>query len=150
MTRTSSTRDATHELVIKRTFDAPRELVWRAWNDAEHAKQWGPKGFTTPVREMDLRPGGAWRALMIAPDGTQYRQHGIVREVMAPERLAFTFIWDDDPAVEMLIAVTFTERDGKTDMIFRQTGLPSADSRDGHRGGWTEAFDRLAEVIRAM
>lgn len=150
MTPSTSATDATYELVIKRTFDAPRELVWRAWNDPEHAKQWGPKGFTTPERAMDLRPGGAWHALMISPDGTHYRQHGVVQEIVPPERLSFTFIWDDDPELEMLVTVTFEERAGKTEMTFWQTGLPSAGSRDGHREGWNEAFDRLAEVLAGM
>jgi uncharacterized protein YndB with AHSA1/START domain len=147
--RTGKTATA-NELVIRRTFDAPRELVWRAWTDREHAKQWGPKGFTTPEREMDFRPGGAWRALMISPDGKPYRQHGVVREVVPLERLSFTFIWDDNPDVEMLVTVTFKERGRKTEMTFRQTGLPSAASRDGHREGWTEAFDRLAALIATM
>jgi uncharacterized protein YndB with AHSA1/START domain len=150
MSPSSSATDASYELVIKRTFDAPRELVWRAWNDPEHARQWGPKGFTTPEREMDPRPGGAWRALMISPDGTHYRQHGVVREIVPPERLSFTFIWDDEPELEMLVTVTFEERGGKTQMTFRQTGLPSAASRDGHREGWNEAFDQLGEVIAGM
>jgi uncharacterized protein YndB with AHSA1/START domain len=74
----------------------------------------------------------------------------VVREVVPPERLAFTFIWDDEPDVEMLVTVTFAERGGKTEMTFPQTGLPSRASRDGHRGGWTEAFDRLTEVVAAM
>jgi uncharacterized protein YndB with AHSA1/START domain len=150
MAAASSKTDTGYELVITRTFDAPRKLVWRAWNDRDLARQWGPRGFTTPEREMDLRPGGLWRALMIAPDGTPYRQHGVVQEVTPPERLAFTFIWDDDPELEMLVTVTFAEKNGKTEMIFRQTGLPSTDSRDGHRGGWTEAFDRLEEVVAAL
>ena len=150
MTTGTSSTDTARELVIVRTFDAPRELVWRAWNDPEHARAWGPKGFTTPMREFDPRPGGRWHALMIAPDGTEYRQHGVVREVVPPERLAFTFIWDDSPDVEMLVTVTFAERGGKTEMTFRQTGLPSDASRDGHREGWTEAFVRLGEHLTAM
>jgi uncharacterized protein YndB with AHSA1/START domain len=138
------------ELVITRIFDAPRELVWEAWNDPEHAKAWGPKGFTTPVREMDLRPGGSWRALMISPEGKEFRQHGVVRELVPPERLSFTFIWDDNPAEEMLVTVTFAARGGKTEMTFRQTGFASDASRDGHRGGWEEAFEALTLVVAKM
>ena len=150
MTARIDPTDTTHELVIRRVFDAPRDLVWRAWNDPKHAKQWGPKGFTTPIREMDPRPGGAWRAVMVSPEGKRYAQHGVVREFVPPERLSFTFIWDDQPDVEMLVTVTFAEHGGKTEMTFRQTGLPSAESRDGHRGGWNEAFDALEEVIAGM
>ena len=118
--------------------------------DPEHATRWGPKGFTTPEREFDARPGGRWHAVMISPDGRTYRQHGVVREVVPKERLAFTFVWDDSPDVEMLVTVTFAERGGKTEMVFRQTGLPSAESRDGHRGGWDEAFDGLAHVDASL
>lgn len=138
---------AGHELVITRVFDAPRALVWKAWSDPVQAKQWGPKGFTTPVREMDMRPGGAWRAVMISPTGEEFRQHGVVREVVPMERLSFTFIWDSAPDEEMLVTVTFADQGKKTLMTFRQTGLKSEASRDGHRGGWTEAFDRLEGVI---
>jgi uncharacterized protein YndB with AHSA1/START domain len=150
MTARKDTTDTGRELVMTRIFDAPRELVWRAWTDHEHGRQWGPKGFTIPEHDMDLRPGGLWHALMISPDGKPYRQHGVVREVVAPKRLVFTFIWDAEPDVEMLVTVTLAERGGKTEMTFRQTGFVSAASRDGHEGGWTEAFDRLAEHLSTM
>jgi uncharacterized protein YndB with AHSA1/START domain len=150
MTASSRRTDPRHELVIRRTFDAPRALVWKAWTDRAHATQWGPKGFTTPEREMDLRPGGAWHAVMISPDGQEYRQHGVVQEVVAPERLVFTFIWDATPDNEMLITVTLAESGGQTEMTFRQTGLETVASRDGHEGGWNEAFDQLGEVVATL
>lgn len=136
-----------NELVIVRTFDAPRALVWKAWTDPVPAKAWGPKGFTTPVREMGMHPGDPWRAVMIAPDGTEHRQHGVMREVVPLERIAFTFTWDTDPDVEMLVSVSFADDGERTVMTFRQTGFPSDGSRDGHRGGWNEAFDRLEGVV---
>ena len=139
-----------HELVIVRTFDAPRDLVWKAWTDRAHATQWGPKGFTTPEREMDLRPGGAWHAVMISPEGKEYRQHGVVREVVPRERLVFTFVWDETPDNEMLVTVTFADRGEKTEMTFRQTGLESVESRDGHERGWNEAFDQLGELLTTV
>ena len=142
-------RSEGHELVITRIFDAPRQLVWKAWTDPEHAKAWGPKGFTTPEREMDFRPGGAWHAVMVSPWGEVFRQHGVVREVVPLERLVFTFVWDESPENEMLVSVTFADRGAKTEMTFRQTGLVSAASRDGHEVGWNEAFDRLAELLDA-
>jgi uncharacterized protein YndB with AHSA1/START domain len=135
------------ELVIVRTFDAPLDLVWRAWSEREHATQWGPKGFTTPEREMDLRPGGAWHARMISPEGREYRQHGVVLDVVPRERLVFTFVWDESPDEEMLITVTFVARGARTEMTFRQTGFVTVASRDGHRGGWNEAFDALAALV---
>jgi uncharacterized protein YndB with AHSA1/START domain len=138
------------ELVITRIFDAPRALVWRAWTDPEHAKAWGPKGFTTPVREMEFKPGGAWRAVMISPDGKEYKQHGIVREIVPEKKLSFTFMWDENPSEQTVVTVTFADKGDKTEMIFRQTGFGSDESRDGHRGGWNEAFDRLTGVVAAL
>ena len=137
------------ELVITRVFDAPRSIVWKAWTDPEQVRAWGPRGFTTPEREMEFRPGGAWHAVMISPEGRTFRQHGVVREVVPLERLVFTFIWDDSPDVEMLVSVTFADRGAQTEMVFRQTGLVSDASRDGHAGGWNEAFDGLTDVIAA-
>ncbi|HEU4641170.1 MAG TPA: SRPBCC domain-containing protein [Gemmatimonadaceae bacterium] len=136
------------ELVITRTFDAPRELVWSAWTERERAMRWaGPKDFTAPELEGDVRPGGAWRTVLRSPDGEDHPQHGVYLEVVPPERLVFTFAWDSAPENEMLVTVTFTERAGKTEMVFRQTGFPSVESRNGHEGGWTQAFDRLAEHL---
>src|SRR5438128_491207 len=97
------------ELVITRVFDAPRAVVWKAWTDLDRARQWwGPKGFTLDALEVDPRPGGAWRAVMRSPDGKRFRQHGIFKEIVASERIAFTHIWDDEgPQSEMLVTVTF-------------------------------------------
>ena len=79
------------ELTIRRTFAAPRALVWQAWTDPRQlAKWWGPHGFTNPVCEIDLRPGGAIHIVMRAPDGTDYPMRGEFREIVPPERLVFT------------------------------------------------------------
>src|SRR5205085_2306725 len=76
------------ELTFTRIFDAPRALVLGMWTDPKHVAQWwGPRGFTNPVCEMDVRPGGALRIVMRAPDGTEYPMPGIFRDVVAPERL---------------------------------------------------------------
>jgi uncharacterized protein YndB with AHSA1/START domain len=140
---------AERSLVIKRTFDAPRELVWKAWTDVKHAKQWwGSKGFTAPLVELDNREGGLWRARMRSPDGKDYWQHGVTREIVPPERLSFTFIWDEHPDQEMLVTVTLVERGGKTEMTLRQEGFKSVEERDGHAGGWNESFDRLGAYLK--
>lgn len=152
--RNSDTQTANYrELVITRVFDAPRDLVWKAWTEPERMKQWlAPQGFTIPVNEGDLRAGGTWRACMRKPDGTDLWLGGIYREVVEPQRLVFTHAWDNEngkPGPETLVTVTFTERDGKTEMNFRQSGFESVDSRDGHAGGWGECFDRLEEILAA-
>jgi uncharacterized protein YndB with AHSA1/START domain len=140
---------AERTLVIKRTFDAPRDLVWSAWSDPEQSKQWwGPNGFTAPVVEMDQRPGGKWRALMRSPDGVEMWQHGVYREIVPPEKVSFTFIWDEQPDHEMLVTITFSERGNKTDMVFRQEGFTSANERNDHEGGWSQSFDRFAAYLK--
>jgi uncharacterized protein YndB with AHSA1/START domain len=147
----SSSSKSDRELVIKRVFDAPRELVFKAWTDPEHLKQWSaPQGFTIPVAEGDLRPGGKWRSMMRKPDGTELWLGGVYREIVEPERLVFTHAWDDKngrPGHETVVTVTLVERDGKTEMTFRQGLFESVESRDGHQGGWTECFDRLEELL---
>ena len=139
------------ELVIKRTFDAPRELVWQAWTDPEMLKQWSaPHGVAIPVSEGELRPGGKWRACMRTPEGKDLWLGGTYREIVPPERLVFTHAWDDPggkPGHETLIAVILKERGGKTEMNFRQTGFDSDESRDGHNDGWNQCFERLEKLV---
>jgi uncharacterized protein YndB with AHSA1/START domain len=74
---------------------------------------------------------------------------GVFREVVAPERVVFTFAWDEEGerGLETLVTVTFAEEEGKTRMTFRQVPFQSIEERDGHRGGWTSSFDRLAEYV---
>ena len=141
------------ELVITRVFDAPRALVFKAWTEAERVKQWlAPHGFTIPACEADVRPGGSWRQCMRDPKGVDLWLGGVYREVVEPERLVFTHAWDEDGGKrgrETLVTVTFTERGGKTEMIFRQSGFESAESRDGHQDGWNECFERLVKLLAA-
>lgn len=140
----SATLAAGPELVITRIFDAPRSLVFKAWTQPEHLVRWlGPKDFFASAVKLDVRPGGAWSAVITSPEGKSYGMAGLYREIAPPERLVFTFAWDEDEAERMLIALTFRDRDGRTEMTFRQTGFRSVESRDSHRGGWSECFDRL-------
>ena len=79
------------ELVIKRIFDAPRELVWDAWTEPEQIMRWwGPKGFSAPVAKIDLRVGGAYLNCMRSPEGKDFWSKGVFREIVAPERLVMT------------------------------------------------------------
>jgi uncharacterized protein YndB with AHSA1/START domain len=146
---TTTAKETERELVITRVFDAPRELVFKVWTEREHARHWwGPRDFVTTELEMDLTPGGAWRASMRSPEGKDYRQHGVFREIVSPERLVFTFIWDDEPEHEMLVTAILTERGGKTEMTFRQSPFDSVESRDSHVEGWSECFDRLEAYLK--
>lgn len=120
------------EIVLSRIVGAPRDLVWRAWTEPDRvAVWWGPDGFTTTVHEMDVRPGGLWRYTMHAPDGTDYGNRILYREVVAPERL--TYLHGDDP--EDLTewrpfegSTTFAERDGGTVVTLHLT-FPTAEAR---------------------
>jgi uncharacterized protein YndB with AHSA1/START domain len=141
------------ELVITRVFDAPRELVFAAWTTREHLLNWAaPRNFTVVDCDGDLRPGGVWRETMRSPEGKEHRNGGTYREIVAPERLVYTFAWEEDGkrGHETLVTVTFENEGGKTKMTFRQGPFESVESRDGHQGGWSEAFERLAACVSSM
>jgi len=140
-------------LTITRTFDAPREVVFAAWTDAKQAAQWwGPRGFTTISCEMDVRVGGAYRACMRSPEGALHCRRGVYREIVRPERIAFTFAWEDasgDLGHETLVTVTFAEQGAKTLLTLRQATFESVARCDDHRRGWTSCLERFAEYLAA-
>lgn len=136
------------ELVITRVFDTPRRLVFEAWTKPEHLMRWwGPRGFTLPVCEMNLRPGGAYRFVMRGPDGKDYPMQGVYREIVEPERIVFTATLDDEPpGHEILTKVTFAEQEGKTKLTVHQTYYKMA-MRRGAQEGWTQSLDRLTDYL---
>jgi len=147
-----STRAQKRELVMTRTFDAPRTLVYEAWTERQHLERWqgAPQGFTVTTEQADIRPGGAFRICMRSPEGVDHWLQGVYREVVAPERLVFTHTWLDaerKPTTETLVTITFAERGGKTDLTLSQSGFKSEESRAGHEGGWASTFDRLDEYL---
>jgi uncharacterized protein YndB with AHSA1/START domain len=149
-TATATNAMAQHELVITRTFDAPRALVFKAWSAPEHAVRWfGPKNFTVPHCSMDFRVGGAYRACICSPDGKEYWMLGLYREIVKPERIVFTFAWEEEGerGRENLITVTFAEQGDQTRMTFRQAFFESVSERDSHNEGWSECFDRLVQFL---
>jgi uncharacterized protein YndB with AHSA1/START domain len=141
-------------LVLTRVFDAPRRLVFEAWTKKEHLDQWcAPHGFTIPESGGDLRPGGAWRTLMIAPNGDKYPVGGVYREIVQDELLVFTHTWEEDEGVprhETVVTVRFADEDGKTKVTLEQSVFKSVESREGHTGGWTQCLERLAELIAKL
>lgn len=152
-----------YELNITRVFDAPRELVWKAWTDNEMAKHWmGPRGFEATEIALPSEPGGKWRiSLEGRIPGTEQmaylRQGGVTREIKPPEKLVYTFAWEDrssvglgeSPFKESIITVRFEERGKQTVMHFHQAPFATESERDGHNGGWNSAFDRFAEFMLA-
>jgi uncharacterized protein YndB with AHSA1/START domain len=104
------------ELVITRTFDAPRPLVWAAFTDPKHVPKWhtGPDGFTMPVCEIDLRPGGSWRYVWKNAHGREFGATGTYREVDPPKRIVYATSVNGE---EQTSTTTFTEEDGRTTVI---------------------------------
>ncbi|OPY44781.1 MAG: hypothetical protein A4E47_01311 [Methanosaeta sp. PtaU1.Bin028] len=152
------------DLVITRIFDAPRELVWRAWTEPERSMLWwGPKGFTTPVFRIDLREGGEYLNCMRSPDGKDFWSKGVYREVVVPKRLVMTDSFADEKGntvhashygmskafpLEMQIIVKFDELNGGTKLTLRHIGIPSGTDSEGARQGWNESFDKLEEYLQ--
>jgi uncharacterized protein YndB with AHSA1/START domain len=151
------------ELLITRTFDAPRELVWKAWTEPERVKRWwGPEGFTSPFCRIDLRVGGTYLYCMQSPEGREYWSTGVYREIVPPKRIVCTDSFSDEkgnvvPAshygmpgdwpLALVVTVTFEEQGGKTKFTLRHTGFPSGEMRDLAKAGWNTSLDKLAEYL---
>jgi len=141
------------EIVIMRTFDAPRELVFEAFTDAGHVSNWwGPNGFTTTTQEMDVRPGGVWRHVMRGPDGTDYPNFIRYEEVKRPELLSWAHGSAEGEPADFHASVTFVERDGGTEVTLRSV-FPTKEARDrtvkeyGAREGAKQTLARFAEHL---
>jgi uncharacterized protein YndB with AHSA1/START domain len=123
---------ADREIVISRVVQAPRELVWQAWTDPEHVKHWwGPNGFTTTIEKMEVRPGGVWKHVMHGPDGTDYPNYGVFKEVVKPERIVFSLGGHMEDSPESLIDASWTfEALGNTTRVTIRMVFPTAAARD--------------------
>jgi len=145
---------AERDLTIRRSFDAPRTLVFKAWTEPQHLAQWScPRGFTLTDNRGDLHVGGAFSATMRSPEGTDHRLQGVYREIVPPERLVFTHGWLEPsgvPGPQTLVTVTLEERNGRTEMTFQQGIFESEASRDGHREGWNSCFELLAQLLAGL
>ena len=149
--RTGVTRFATPsetEIVVTRFVEAPRQQVFDAWTQPAQVTQWmlGPDGYTMPVCEIDLRPGGAWHFVWRGPDGHEVGMDGEYREISPPERIVMTERWGD-PWPETLNGVEFAEDDDGTTIICTVV-YPSKRARDaalapGMKEGMNQSFDRL-------
>jgi uncharacterized protein YndB with AHSA1/START domain len=152
---TTFTTPSEREVAMTRVFDAPRRLVFDAWTSPEHVPQWmlGPEGWTMPVCEIDLRPGGGWHFVWRRSNGTEMEMNGVYREIKPPERLVSTENWGADWP-ETLNTVVLSEKDGKTTMTLTVL-YPSKEAREaalktGMKDGASQSFDRLAEYLRKM
>jgi len=146
------------DMLLTRLLNAPRELVFKVWTDAEQLRQWwGPKGFTNPVCEVSPRSGGAIRIHMRAPDGTIYPMTGTFQEVVVPERVVFKSAALDahgEPLFEILHTVTFAAEGQKTRLTVRahvlKTTAAAAPHLDGAEQGWSQSLDRLDGHLNRM
>lgn len=143
------------EVRITRIFHAPRAVVFRAWTDpVQLAQWWAPKGFTNPVCEIDVRIGGALRIHMRGPDGSIYPMKGEFREIVPPERLAFTNIALDEAGnaiLEGFTTVTFADEGGKTRLTLHTRARAVVDKAaaylEGMEMGWTMSIDKLEALL---
>ena len=148
----TSTETSERELVITRTFDAPRSLVFKAWTEPERHVQWmGPRGFTGKILKAAGGPGDNYRYHMRDAQGGEHWQQGVVREMIEPERLVFTYAWADQHGrptrPETMVTLIFEDLGGKTRMTLRQGLFPNVDARNDHRGGWNSSLDRLGDYL---
>lgn len=167
---TTTTPDQTTErpFVISRTFEAPRESVWKAWTERERLKQWfGPKGSTMPEVKMDFRPGGTCHSCLRSPDGREMWGKFIYREIVVPERLVYVQHFSDRAGgitrhplsptwpQQMLTTVTFADQNGKTLLTVHWVPLNPTDeerktfdsAQEGMKQGWGGSFEQLADYL---
>ncbi len=153
-------------LTITRIFNTPRETLWRAWTEADLMKKWwGPVGFTAPVVNIDLRPGGKYLVCMRSPDGKDFWSTGTYHEIIKPEKLVMTDSFADErgnvvPAtfygmspgfpLETTVTVLFEKQghDTKFTLKYASLGGISAEDLSNMQQGWNQSFDKLAELLK--
>jgi len=152
-TTTEPLRD--DELLIVRTFDAPRALVFHIWRQPEHVRQWlAPMDFRCVSLDWDFRPGGAWRACIKSPE-SEHWMSGQFLEIDAEERIVYTFKWDPDgspdtDSAENRITITFEDDGGRTVQRFHQAPFSTVARRDSHTKGWTSVVERTREYVERL
>ncbi|HEX3485386.1 MAG TPA: SRPBCC domain-containing protein [Micropepsaceae bacterium] len=140
-------------LVITRTFDAPRERVFDAWLDPDSIGGWiGTRDIRAETLELTPHVGGRYRIHMRRADGSSGPVvSGTYREIVRPERLVFTWMWEPGHPVaagqDTLVTVTFSERNGRTEMQLKHELFSSKEVRDRHKEGWTVSFEKMAELL---
>lgn len=160
MTTTATIKENNIKLQLTRVFDAPRELVFKAWTDVNQFKQWfGPAvcdGSTLQSAKLDVRTGGKYRIQVRKHDGEFFTTVGVYREVKPPERLVFTWQFEKDgrgeefgevEPPEMLVTIEFKARGQQTELVLTHEKFASVESRDGHEQGWTRCLNELGKFV---
>jgi len=158
---TTKTNEQNIKLQLTRVFAAPRELVFKAWTEADHFKQWfgaaACDGATLQSVKVDARVGGKYRLQVRKADGEFFTSVGIYREVKPPERLVFTWQFEKDGAgdeygevepPEMLVTVEFHALGKQTELMLTHEKFASTESRDRHEQGWTRCLDSLEKFVK--
>ena len=162
-----ATEKETERMVVTRIFDAPRELVWKAWTDPEYVMQWwGPKGFTTPVCKMDFRVGGKYLCCMRSPDGQEFWNAGEYHEIVPHEKIVSSMYFADaqgnkveaseygieHEAIADAYDVTLFEDlgDGRTRLTFTGNEPMESAKESGQLEGWNQILDKVADVLAGM
>jgi uncharacterized protein YndB with AHSA1/START domain len=138
-----------HVLELRKVLDAPRERVFRALTDLEQIKKWwGPGGFTLPEAQQDLRVGGSYRFAMRSPEGQIHYLKGQYREIQPPEKLVFTWNWDQDGAIaETVVTVNLIARGGQTELVLTHGPFPTQEDLQNHNRGWSSSLERLPAAL---
>lgn len=137
-------------LELRRRFDAAPARVFDAWLNREEWQAWiGPEGVRCEVPLLEPRVGGRYRLIMHLPDGSALSLAGIFKTIERPDRLAFTWGLEGDAAKTSLVTLTLRDINGRTELVLRQDGLPTAQDRDGHAKGWGSALNKLAAHLVA-
>ena len=143
------------EIIITRDFDAPRELVFKAFTDPKLVSQWlGPREYSTTVDKMEARPGGLWRFVQRNEKGDEFAFHGVHHDVVAPERIVATFEFEGIPGHVLLQTVRFEPLGQKTRLV-EQLLFQSVADRDGMvasgmQRGSDDSMDRMAEILENL
>ncbi|HEY7488385.1 MAG TPA: SRPBCC family protein [Streptosporangiaceae bacterium] len=143
------------DIIIRRVFDAPPDVVFRAFTDPELVPKWmGPATYEAEVDRWNAESGGSWRFIHHAPDGTVYAFKGVFHDVAAPDRLVQTFEYEGTPGHVSLETATFEEVEGKTQYVsvsvFQSVEDRDAMVKSGMEEGAGEGYDRLAELLRSL
>jgi len=144
------------EIIHTRLLNAPRDLVFKVWTDPKHvAIWWGPNGFTNTIHEMNVKVGGVWRFMMHGPDGTDYPNKIVYKEVVKPSRLVYVHSSDEpnDPR-EFFVTVTFEAKGDKTQLtmhaVFQTAAALEAVKKFGAVEGGTQTLNRLEEYLAGL
>ena len=143
------------QIIITRTFNAPRDLVWKMFTEPGHIKRWwGPKGFTTPVCEIDLRVGGIWHYVLRSPDGFEFAVDQIYHEIKAPERIVYGQSAATPESEETTHTLTFEQLDGQTKVTLISQFSTDAEYDETVRRGFAvgvgEGLDTLEEYLKTL